>query len=382
MYEGEINKLDTNTDSHTIKYLTGEDQIPLPAMRRKWNNYIELKGVRQNNLRNVDVKIPLGVMTLITGVSGSGKSSLITETLFNALNKLYKGTSDANIDYSGLSGDTHLIYNVELIDQNPVGKSSRSNPVTYIKAYDEIRKLFAEQPLAKQMLFSPQFFSFNVDGGRCDECKGEGSITVGMQFMADLTLECDFCKGKRFKPEILEVEYRGKNIADILDMTVEQACEFFAEKSDSATQRIHKKLSVLKKVGLGYIKLGQSSSSLSGGENQRLKLAYYLSEEKSEPTLFIFDEPTTGLHFHDIKTLLLAFDELVSHGHTLVVIEHNLDVIKCADHIIDLGPEGGNRGGYIVAQGTPEEVALCSDSLTGKFLSEKLLLREDICHKE
>jgi excinuclease ABC subunit A len=275
-------------------------------------------------------------------------------------------------EFNGLAGDIKLAKHVEYVDQNPIGKSSRSNPVTYLKAYDEIRKLFAAQPLSKQMNFSPSYFSFNVEGGRCEECKGEGTITVEMQFMADIKLKCEACHGKRFSSEVLEVEYRGMNIYDVLEMTVDQAIAFFGARKGAFEKKIVKRLQPLHDVGLGYIKLGQSSATLSGGENQRVKLAYYLGEEKAEPTIFIFDEPTTGLHFHDIKTLLKAFDALIERGHTIIIIEHNIEVIKCADHIIDLGPEGGKAGGYIVCEGTPEQVAACDKSYTGRFLKEKL----------
>jgi excinuclease ABC subunit A len=314
-------------------------------------------------------------MTVVTGVSGSGKSSLVNDVLYNALQYHYKGTSLENVEFNGIGGDLRLIKNVEYVDQNPIGRSSRSNPVTYIKAYDEIRKLFAAQPLAKQMNFSPAYFSFNVEGGRCEECKGEGTITVEMQFMADIKLECESCHGKRFSQEVLDVEYHGVNIYDVLEMTVNQAIEFFGAQKGATEKKIVKRLKPLQDVGLGYIKLGQSSSTLSGGENQRVKLAYYLGEEKSEATLFIFDEPTTGLHFHDIKTLLRAFNALIERGHTVLVIEHNMEVIKCADHIIDIGPEGGKAGGYIVCEGTPERVASCPESYTGQFLKEKLSIK-------
>jgi len=362
-----------NEGSYTVRYLTGEERIPIPALRRKWNNYIEITGARENNLKSIDVRFPLNTMTVVTGVSGSGKSSLVREVFYHALKRHYENNKDLSIQLKDISGDLQLINEVEFVDQNPIGRSSRSNPVTYIKAYDEIRKLFSEQPLAKQMHFTPAYFSFNVEGGRCEECKGEGLITVEMQFMADVVLECESCHGKRFKQEVLDVEYRGKSIYNVLEMTIDEAGVFFGETTGSQEKKIVKKLNCLKEVGLGYVKLGQSSFSLSGGENQRVKLAYHLGEEKAQPTLFIFDEPTTGLHFHDIKTLLKAFDALIDRGHTLVVIEHNLEVIKCADHIIDLGPEGGEKGGYIVCTGTPEQVAACADSYTGRFLKEKLV---------
>jgi excinuclease ABC subunit A len=303
-------------------------------------------------------------------VSGSGKSTLVRDIFYRALKREYSETSERPGEFISLDGDINMVKNIEFVDQNPIGKSSRSNPVTYIKAYDEIRKLWADQPLAKLMGYSASYFSFNTEGGRCEECKGDGTITVEMQFMADLVLECESCHGKRFKTETLEVKFKEKNIYDILEMTVDQAIEFFKENGQ---KKIVKKLSSLQEVGLGYIKLGQSSSTLSGGENQRVKLAFYLSQEKVAPTIFVFDEPTTGLHFHDIKKLLEAFDALISRGHTVIIIEHNMDVIKCADYIIDLGPEGGNMGGNLVCCGTPEEVAKCAASYTGQFLTEKLI---------
>ncbi len=372
VYQGPLANLDKNSNSHTVRYLNGEETIAVPAKTRKWNNFIEIKGARQNNLQNVDVKFPLNVMTVVTGVSGSGKSSLVCDVFYNALQKHYKGSSDRIVQFNELVGDLKMIKNVEMVDQNPIGRSSRSNPVTYIKAYDEIRKLFADQQLSKQMSFTPAFFSFNVEGGRCEECKGDGKTTIEMQFMADITLECEACKGKRFKQEILEVEYRGSSIYDVLEMTVDQAIEFFEEGKGSTEKKIVKRLKTLQEVGLGYIKMGQASSTLSGGENQRVKLASYLGEEKTEPTLFIFDEPTTGLHFHDVKTLLKAFDSLIARGHTVIIIEHNMDVIKCADHIIDIGPEGGKEGGNVVCEGTPKQIAKCAKSHTGHFLKDKL----------
>lgn len=372
VYQGSLANLDKNSNSHTVRYLNGEETIAVPAKTRKWNNYIEIKGARQNNLQNIDVKFPLNVMTVVTGVSGSGKSSLVCDVFYNALQKHYKGSSDRIVQFNQLVGDLKMIKNIEMVDQNPIGRSSRSNPVTYIKAYDEIRKLFADQQLSKQMSFTPAFFSFNVEGGRCEECKGDGKTTIEMQFMADITLECEACKGKRFKSEILEVEYRGSSIYDVLEMTVDQAIEFFEEGKGSTEKKIVKRLKTLQEVGLGYIKMGQASSTLSGGENQRVKLASYLGEEKTEPTLFIFDEPTTGLHFHDVKTLLKAFDSLIARGHTVIIIEHNMDVIKCADHIIDIGPEGGKEGGNVVCEGTPKQIAKCAKSHTGHFLKDKL----------
>ncbi len=356
--------------SFTLKYLLGMEQIPLPVTRRRWSNYIELTGVRENNLKNLDVRFPLNVMTVVTGVSGSGKSSLLKGVLYPALKRFYDGTAERTGQFGALLGSTHLVKGVELVDQNPIGHSTRSNPVTYIKAYDEIRRLYADQQLAKQMGYTPAHFSFNTAGGRCEECQGEGTVTVEMQFMADLVLECEHCHGKRFKSDILEVTYRGASIYDVLEMTVNQAMEFFSQGTSAAEKRIVRKLKPLQDVGLGYVKLGQSSSTLSGGESQRVKLASILAAEKSEPTIFIFDEPTTGLHFHDIKTLLRAFDDLIAKGHTLLIIEHNPDIIKCADHVIDMGPEGGEGGGYIVFEGTPEGLMQCEASYTGRFLKE------------
>ncbi len=358
-----------DTRSYTVKYLTGQETIPLPASRRPWNNYIEVKGARANNLRGINVRFPLNVMTVVTGVSGSGKSTLVRDIFYRAMKRSFDEVADRPGEFIGLEGDTRMVKNIEFIDQNPIGKSSRSNPVTYVKAYDEIRRLFASLPLAQQMGYSAGYFSFNTEGGRCEECKGEGTVTVEMQFMADLVLECESCHGKRFKNDVLEVRFEGQNINDILNMTVNQAIEFFETHKQT---KISKRLKPLQDVGLGYIKLGQSSSTLSGGENQRVKLAYYLGTEKTEPTIFIFDEPTTGLHFHDIRRLLSAFDALIERGHSLIIIEHNMDVIKCADHVIDLGPEGGDKGGNLVACGTPEEIAACPESHTGRFLKDKL----------
>ena len=369
VYQGDMKDLQPGSQSHTVRYLLGEETIEPPVAPRPWNNYIEVKGAREHNLKGIDVRFPLNVMTVVTGVSGSGKSTLVREVFYKALKREYSESSERPGEHLSLEGDVHMMKDIEFVDQNPIGKSTRSNPVTYVKAYDEIRKLFAEQPLAKQMGYGAGFFSFNTEGGRCEECKGEGTITVEMQFMADLVLQCESCHGKRFKAETLEVKFQGQSIYDVLEMTVNQAIEFFNEHGQS---KIVKKLRPLQEVGLGYVKLGQSSSTLSGGENQRVKLAYFLSLEKTVPTIFVFDEPTTGLHFHDIKKLLEAFDSLISRGHTIVIIEHNLDVVKCADHVIDLGPEGGDRGGYLMAAGTPAEVAMCTDSYTGQFLKEKL----------
>ena len=355
--------------SHTLDFLSGKDSIPVPEGRRKWNRYIEIRGARANNLKGIDVRFPLNVMTCVTGVSGSGKSSLVRDILFNAIKRNLDEVGDRPGEFASLEGDTNAIQAIEFVDQNPIGKSSRSNPVTYVKAWDEIRKLFAQQALSQQMGFTAAYFSFNASGGRCEECNGDGTVTVEMQFMADLVLECESCHGKRFKPEILEVRFHEKNVYDILDMTINQAIEFFTEWNEKKIVRL---LKPLQDVGLGYIKLGQSSSTLSGGENQRVKLAYYLGMDKHVPTMFIFDEPTTGLHFHDIKKLLASFDALLKKGHTLVIIEHNLDVIKCADHVLDIGPEGGEKGGNLVASGTPEEIVQCKQSYTGRFLKEKL----------
>jgi excinuclease ABC subunit A len=369
VYQGDMHDLQPGTESHTVRYLLDEETIAVPATRRPWNNYIEVRGARHHNLKGIDVKFPLNVMTVVTGVSGSGKSSLVRDVFYNALKREYDENSERPGEHLELKGDIRMIKAVEFVDQNPIGKSSRSNPVTYLKAYDEIRKLFAEQPLAKQLGYTAGYFSFNSEGGRCEECKGEGTITVEMQFMADLVLECEVCHGKRFKADTLLVTYHEKNIHDVLEMTVNQAVEFFTEHG---AKKVVRRLKPLQDVGLGYVKLGQSSSTLSGGENQRVKLAYYLSLEKAEPTLFIFDEPTTGLHFHDIKRLMQSFDALISRGHTILIIEHNMEVIKCADHLIDIGPEGGDRGGQLVACGTPEEVAQCTASYTGQYLREKL----------
>ena len=355
--------------SHTVKYLLHQEVIPVPKSRRPWNRKIDIKGARMNNLRGIDVAIPLNVMTVVTGVSGSGKSSLIKGILYPALKRALGEVCDAPGEYMGLGGDYLAVKHIEFVDQNPIGKSTRSNPATYVKAYDAIRDLFADQPLSKQMGFTPQYFSFNADGGRCDECKGAGVITVEMQFMADLVLECEACHGHRFKHDILDVRYEGKNIDDVLNMTISEAIQFFGEHQQKA---IVNRLKPLEDVGLGYIKLGQNSSTLSGGENQRVKLAYFIGQERQEPSLFIFDEPTTGLHFHDIQRLLHAFDALIERGHTILIIEHNMEIIKCADHVIDLGPDGGDRGGNLVACGTPEEIAVCKESITGKFLKEKL----------
>ena len=338
----------------------------IPPYRRQWHNYIEVIGATENNLKNINVRFPLNVMTVVTGVSGSGKSSLITKVLYPALKKHYGGIAERTGDFGSLRGSLQLIHNVEFVDQNPLTKSSRSNPVTYLKAYDEIRKLYADQQLSKQMGFTPAFFSFNTPGGRCEACQGEGKVTIEMQFMADIVLECEHCKGKRFKQDVLDVLYRGKSIFDVLEMTVNQAIEFFSE--DSACKKIVNRLRPLQDVGIGYVKLGQAGSTLSGGESQRVKLASFLAQENATPTLFIFDEPTTGLHHHDVTVLLNALNALISRGHSVLIIEHNPSVILSADHIIDLGKEGGDEGGRIVAEGTPEEIMQCADSYTGKAL--------------
>lgn len=377
VYEGSVDGIKDidveTTRSHTVRYLQGVDKISVPPTRRQWNMAIEIKGARMNNLRGLDVKIPLNVLTVVTGVSGSGKSSLIRGILYPALKRHLSEVADPPGEYSSLEGDWQQVKHVEFVDQNPIGKSTRSNPATYIKAYDLIRQLFADQPLAKQEGFTAQYFSFNAEGGRCEECKGAGVINVEMQFMADLTLQCDACHGKRFKKEILDVCFHEKSIYDVLNMTVSEAIDFFTQYDQ---KQIATKLKPLQDVGLGYIKLGQSSSTLSGGENQRVKLAYFIGQERQEPTLFIFDEPTTGLHFHDIHKLLVSFNTLIDKGHSIVVIEHNMDIIKNGDYIIDLGPEGGDKGGNIVATGTPEEIIKCKESLTGKYLKDKLILSE------
>lgn len=370
VFQGNVSKLPKGSSSHTVRYLTGEEQIPLPDFHRSWRNYIEVKGARKHNLKDIDVKFPLNTLTVVSGVSGSGKSTLVRDIFYEGVKRLIDDAKLSHVECSSIEGDAKLLTAIEYIDQNAIGKSSRSNPVTYIGAYDDIRKLFAAQTLSKQMGFSAGYFSFNSDGGRCDSCKGDGSITVEMQFMADISLTCETCHGKRFKKDILEVLYNGASIHDILEMTINQAILFFEQAKEASCKKIVRKLKPLQDVGLGYIKMGQSSSTLSGGENQRVKLAYYLGQEKTGATLFIFDEPTTGLHFHDIKTLLKAFDALIAKGHSLVVVEHNMDVIKCADHIIDLGPEGGKAGGHLVCCGTPEEVAACPDSHTGKYLKQ------------
>lgn len=375
VFEGNLKKaLEKNesSESYTLQYLKGERKINYSPIRRPWKKSINIKGANENNLKNIDVRFPLGVLTVVTGVSGSGKSSLVKEILYKAMARNLGEPGVSPGSHGKIEGNISDIKSVQFVDQNPIGTSTRSNPATYLKAFDEIRKLFAEQQLSKQMGFTPGYFSFNSEGGRCEECKGEGKITIPMQFMADMQLTCEVCQGKRYKKEVLDIQYRGKNIYDILEMTVDDAISFFKEGTGAIEKRIVKRLKPLQDVGLGYIKLGQNSSTLSGGENQRVKLAYFLAEENQGHTLFIFDEPTTGLHFHDINTLLKSINTLVDEGHTVVIIEHNLDMIKSADWIIDIGPEGGEMGGTVMAEGTPEEVAETPGSYTGKFLREKL----------
>lgn len=372
IFSGVFNQILKSERSLTGKYLSGRLGIETPKTRRTWKNSIEIVGARENNLKNISVKIPLQVMSCITGVSGSGKTTLIKNIFYPGLNKAignYTGTRTGR--HEKMIGDINLVKQVEMVDQNPIGKSSRSNPITYIKAYDSIRELYSELPAAKAKKLKPSHFSFNVDGGRCEQCKGEGEVTIEMQFMADLILPCEFCKGKRFKEEILEVTYNGKNIADILEMTVDESMEFFSDKPS-----ISAKIAPLQSVGLGYVALGQSSNTLSGGEAQRIKLATFLGKgnTKESHTVFIFDEPTTGLHFHDIHKLLYCFNALIEKGHTVIIIEHNVDVIKCADWLIDLGPEGGDNGGSLVFEGTPEDIIHKKDSYTGLFLKDKLSL--------
>ena len=370
VFSGTLPQLLKSRKSLTADYLTGRRAIAPPATERGWSNSILIQGARENNLRNIDVRIPLGVMTCITGVSGSGKSSLAKGILYPALRRLLFDTGVKPGDFDGIGGDVQLLRSVEMIDQNPIGKSSRSNPVTYIKAYDEIRKLFADQPYAQHTGLGASSFSFNIAGGRCEECQGEGVIKVSMQFMADVELVCEACGGKRFRDEILEVKYRGKSIYDVLEMTVDDAIAFFGEdKKDPTCKRIVERLKPLQDVGLGYIKLGQSSSTLSGGESQRVKLASFLTKDSAQGgVMFIFDEPTTGLHFHDINKLLAAFNALIERGHTIVIVEHNMDVIKCADWVVDLGTEAGTGGGRVVFEGTPRNLEQCPASYTGKYL--------------
>lgn len=371
IFQGNMQAL-KKANTFTADYLYGKRNVELPSYRRKWTKKLTISGATENNLKNITVDFPLGVMTVVTGVSGSGKSTLIKSILVPALKKYYGDYSDRTGSFDKLSGDLKAIAGVEFIDQNPIGKSTRSNPVTYIKAWDDIRKVFADQKYAKAQGFKASHFSFNVPGGRCEECQGEGIIKVEMQFMADVYLECEHCKGRRFKDEILEVTYRGKNIFEVLEMTVNQALEFFSAGNSHTERSIVEKLQKLVDVGLGYVKLGQSSSTLSGGESQRVKLAYHLSRENTEPTLFVFDEPTTGLHFHDIHKLMESLNALIERGHSVLIIEHNMDVIKCADYVIDLGPEGGEEGGNVIFEGTPEDLVKIPTSYTGKYLKEKL----------
>ena len=373
VFQGTHSDLEKSDKSLTAHYLTGKEKIAVPRMRRKWTNAIEVVGARENNLKRINVKFPLNVLCVVTGVSGSGKSTLVRNILYASISRYFNGYTEKAGAFDTLRGDLKALKGVEFVDQNPIGKSSRSNPVTYSKTYDEIRKLFSDQPVALHNNLKPAHFSFNVDGGRCEECQGEGEINVEMQFMADVRLVCESCHGQRFKEEVLEVRYHGKNIFDVLEMTVEEAIEYFGQHKGNTEKRIVQKLKPLADVGLGYVKLGQSSSTLSGGESQRVKLASFLTQEKSmEPTLFIFDEPTTGLHFHDIRKLLDAFNALVENGHSIIVIEHNMEVIKCADWVIDLGPEGGKAGGNLVFEGTPEGLVKCKESHTGRYLAEKL----------
>jgi excinuclease ABC subunit A len=372
VFHGNHTELETKPESLTTKYLTGIEKIEIPKQRRKWTNFIEVLGARENNLKNLTVKFPLNILTVVTGVSGSGKSSLVSKILTPALTKILGGYGEKTGHHDAILGDYKQITALEYIDQNPIGKSSRSNPVTYLKAYDEIRKLYSEQQSAKMQGLKPSHFSFNVDGGRCDECQGEGTIKVEMQFLADVFLVCESCNGKRFKEDILDVRYKEKNIDDILNLTVNQAIDLFSKGKSSIEKKITKRLKPLQDVGLGYIKLGQSSSTLSGGESQRVKLASFLALEKDSPTLFVFDEPTTGLHFHDIKKLLDSFNALISRGHSIIIIEHNMEIIKSADWIIDLGPEGGNKGGEIIFEGIPEDLINVEKSFTGLSLKEKL----------
>ena len=375
IFQGDLKKSLRNKNksgSYTIDFLQGNRTIPVPDHRRQWKKNVKVEGAAENNLKDIDVTFPLNVMTVVTGVSGSGKSTLVHEILYKGVLRALGEAGDSPGTHRAITGDIRDVTGIEFVDQNPIGTSSRSNPATYLKAYDEIRKLFSEQQLAKQMGYTPAYFSFNTDGGRCEECQGEGTITIPMQFMADIKVECDCCHGKRFKQEVLDVEYRGKNIHDVLDMTVNQAIEFFSEVNATDEKRIVKRLKPLQDVGLGYIKLGQSSSTLSGGENQRVKLAWFIAQEKQQGTIFIFDEPTTGLHFNDISVLMKSLNRLVDKGNTVIIIEHNMDVVKCADWVIDIGPEGGEAGGNVVATGTPEQIAECTESYTGQYLKPKL----------
>ena len=373
VFQGDYAELITNGKSLTANYFNGIEEIEIPHKRRAWKKKIVVEGARENNLKGVDVEFPLHTLTVITGVSGSGKSSLVKNCLLPSLKKMFDGYAEQSGTIDKINGDIDSIKGVEFVNQNPIGKSSRSNPVTYVKAYDEIRTLYASQGLAKVRGYKPGHFSFNTDGGRCDTCKGEGEITVEMQFMADIHLVCEECKGKRFKEEILEIKFKEKNISDVLEMTIDEAVQFFQESEGRLEKKIAEKLLPLQEVGLGYVQLGQSSNTLSGGEAQRVKLASFLTKKGNAPNLlFIFDEPTTGLHFHDIKKLLKAFNALIAQGHSIIVIEHNLDIVKCADWVIDLGPEGGQNGGELVFAGTPEELINVKTSFTAQYLKEKL----------
>jgi len=375
VFQGSYNEILKDKNSLTGKYLSGKQGIPIPSKRRKWRNFIEVNGISENNLKNLDIKFPLEIMTVVTGVSGSGKTSLVKKVLYPALKKIYGGFEDYSGRFDKIGGDLKMLKSVEMIDQNPIGKSSRSNPVTYVKAFDEIRSLFSELPISKSRGLKPGHFSFNVEGGRCEICQGEGEVTIEMQFMADIHLLCEACGGKRFKDEILEITYRDKNISDILNLTVEEAMAFFNGEGKFPTieKRISARIKPLADVGLGYIGLGQSSNTLSGGEAQRIKLASFLGKgESAEKTLFIFDEPTTGLHFHDIQKLLYAFDALVKQSHSVLIIEHNPEIIKCADWVIDLGPEGGEEGGNVLFTGIPEDLIHCKESYTGRYLKNKM----------
>jgi len=377
IFQGDYKKLLKSKESLTAKYLSQRLKIELPERRRTWKEYIEIIGARENNLQGIDIKFPLNVFTVVTGVSGSGKTSLVKNIFYSSLKKMFGGYSEKTGKFDRLTGDYNRISNVEMVDQNPIGRSSRSNPATYVKAYDDIRGLYASQQMAKLRGYKPGYFSFNIEGGRCEECEGEGVVKIEMQFMADIFLTCENCGGKRFKDEVLDIKYREKNIHDILNMTINQSIEFFSaeQNSSSGIKKIIQKLKPLQDVGLGYLGLGQPSSTLSGGEAQRVKLAFFLSKGASEaPTLFIFDEPTTGLHFHDISKLLTAFDALIEKGHSIIVIEHNMEVIKCADWIIDLGPEGGEKGGNIVFEGLPDDILKKGDSYTAGFLKDKLII--------
>jgi excinuclease ABC subunit A len=370
MFQGTFEELAEKGDTYTAKYLSGRMEVPVPPQRRKWRNAIEIIGARENNLKNLNVKFPLGVMTVVTGVSGSGKSTLVKKILAPAMQKLHGSTSEATGKFDKLQGDYNKINHVEFVDQNPIGKSSRSNPVTYVKAYDAIRTLYADQPLAKARGFKPSHFSFNLEGGRCEVCQGEGQVKIEMQFMADIYLTCESCNGQRFKQDVLDIKYKDKSISEVLDMTIADSIGFFEE-----LPKIIERLKPLDDVGLGYIRLGQSSNTLSGGEAQRVKLASFLTKGATshhENILFIFDEPSTGLHFHDISKLLLSINALIENGNTVIIIEHNMDIIKCADWIIDLGPEGGTNGGQLLFEGIPEDMAKLEDNHTARFLKGKL----------